>query len=254
MHLFRTIALIQLALAACEIQSQAVLPEKDFATLTVEEAKEAARFADGGEESGKLFRAAVRAKRLDLIAVYLEAPRTTGAVQYGVEEMPNSVLKDRIAVMMLKSLVGFFPWEKDAFRAHSNPFPPSLKTEPYHSVCERLLPGRVLPKDVFYTKASRMALAAELEAAIEAEVAEPKPANPVMPPAETEKATPTPNAVPTPATAPVPAEKLPNANTVPLAAVPAEPVASNSINWLVWLAAGILVVIVIAMLVLKRRN
>ena len=249
MHLRKGILLCQLALAIYTIPSQAILPKKDLATLTVEEAREAVRYVDSGAESGDLFRAAVKANRLDLLAVYVES----GGVEYNVEKMPNSVLKDKIVVLMIKAQEGYFPWEKDFLPTRRvRGAIPTPKTPPYRSVLERLLPGRTLPKDVFYTKASRMALVAELEAAIEAGVGEPKPANPVIPP-EKEKTTPLPKAAPTPPAPPIPTPSPPPAkeSATPLRQISTSPVERHALVW-PWVV-GFISLTALAALAWKRR-
>ena len=247
MHVTKAIVITLFGLAFSQMGLQAILPEKDLTTLTVEEAKQAARLVDGGEEPSKLVEAAIRSNRLDLMAVYLEGRGTEGITQYEIEKMPYSLFKARATVMMLKSLVGFFPWERDGIPPRNLPFPPSPKSEPYRSVVMHLLPERVLPEDVFYTKASRMALVAELEAAIAVREGEPKPATPATPPAEKENATPIPKAVPAEPAQPHPAPP-PSPASAPTPPVKTEPRAPV---W-PWLA-GIAALLILGALLFKRR-
>ncbi len=241
MYLLKAIVIIPLLLATGGIASRAVLPEKDLATLTVEEATEAANSTP--LEGHKLTKAAIHAKRFDLIAVYMEGRDTHGWIISDVEEMPESTVKDRLVVMMLRSsLDDFWPWERPRLPAGSQPIASSPQDEPFRSVIERLLPGRSLPFDVLNTKASRLKLALELERAVKPDPAEAKPAKPAASPSDE----------PTPAaTAERPAENaLPSAFDFSKESTPHTAPRSSRI----WLAVGGIVVALTAFTVWKRRE
>jgi hypothetical protein len=240
MHTFGVIWIILLMLLQCPVYSQVALPEKDLATLTVEEGRQAAKAVDTGQNVSRLVNAALRAERLDLIAVYLETTLTNGFIRnYVRTQMPASTFKDRIVILILKSPLGW-SWEPDRLPYGHRGIAPSIDDEPFGSVIKRHLPGHSLTNDIFESKVSRLELASQLEKAL-------------PPDSEAKSSQPEANPLPTPS-APASSAATPPAPQHPAASVVQTPVPAVERQAIVWpWVAGIAALTVIALLVWKRR-
>lgn len=221
------------------------MPESDLATITVEEAKQLLQSAASPAEVARLARAALQAQRLDLVTACLEDQIASGYINEQVRTgNVGFPLKGQIVIWMLRAPLNYWPRDPDEFPTRHRSIRPSVENEPFGSVFQRLLPGRSLTEHVFDTKDSRLALAAELEAAIAAGVGEEKPAAPATPSAEKENATSIPKAVPPPPATPHP-EPPPLQLPPPAQAEPRSPI------W-PWLA-GIAALLAIGALLFKRQ-
>jgi hypothetical protein len=240
MHIPKAIRWVLPVLLHCAGYSQTQPVEKGPATLTVEEARQAAKAVDTGENPNRLVNAALRAERLDLIAAYLEETITDGMIQnYVRTQMPTSRFKDQVVILILKSSPGW-GWEPGRISYGRQPITPSINDEPFGSVFNKLLPGRWLTDDVFRSKASRAELASELERAIEQLSPEPK--------ASPHQVNPSPAPSIPPETGPVlPRPELP----IEGAAASSSERQTSTWPWVVGIL--ILVVIVALALALKRR-
>jgi hypothetical protein len=148
-----------------------------MAQLTVEEARQAARSATSEGQVRILSEAAVRSKRLDLIAVYLEEKSTWFKTVSAAKALPASSFKDRVVIVMMRAPVPYWPREDEMPYRRDVLICPTTKEEPFRSVIERLMPAGSVPDFALFNKDSRLKLATELESAMAKEASNGKEAN-----------------------------------------------------------------------------
>lgn len=106
---------------------------------------------------------ALKSRRMDLIILCRENQYTGGLIRDGVVALPDSLYKDQLVVLMLKS-----PkiWPKAEYKWYWNRFPGGLMREPFVSVIKKHFPDLPLPESLLDTREARLKLASDLEKSI----------------------------------------------------------------------------------------
>lgn len=142
-----------------------------YEAMNMEQAEAFLKSAEGDKVLEAFVAAAFRSQRMDLLEIGFRNPSTCAKIRDGAAVLPESIYKDRLVLMMLKTASPYWPVDDPLFRR----FPAgvvSLMREPFVSVLKKLLPETPLNDALLDNRAARLKLAAEVQAAIDREAAE----------------------------------------------------------------------------------
>ena len=144
-----------------------------FAALPAADALHLYRNSNGEPEIQKeMMRAALRDKRMDLIALLFNSYPEFHDVISCLNEIPDSAFKDEVVVTLLRTQSTFWK-EEHPIEYGSRGAVFDNAVEPFVGTIGRLLPAVSVDEKLFSTKASRLKLVTDLEEAIAKESAPP---------------------------------------------------------------------------------
>jgi len=157
-----------LFLASSALGQQVTLNSSEFADLQPDQATTILDTANDLQQVNEYLDSSIKSGRSDLVKVFFEHRHTSYLVPPKISALPDSPLKDSMVIMMLRS-ESLVAWDADGSR---EPWIGStaprmyVVVEPFRSMIKKYLPLRS-PDDtsVLYPRKSRLALAADLEAA-----------------------------------------------------------------------------------------
>jgi hypothetical protein len=140
----------------------AVGADKQWGELSLREAEETINSTPSEAKLRELALRALDSKRMELISLCFKNEHTAYHLRDGVAAMPDSINRDRLVLMMLKSDSPF--WGSDAFRQVGPVVLGSIK-EPFVSVIKKYLPQLEIDERLFETRGARESLAIDVEKA-----------------------------------------------------------------------------------------
>ncbi|MEQ1933108.1 MAG: hypothetical protein ABL962_04420 [Fimbriimonadaceae bacterium] len=237
------IVILVVHLITMSISGQIKPIASEFGMMTLPDAEKAINTAEGGRPPRDFAAAALRSGRVDLASLCIEHYKTRFYVYEGIATMPDGAFRDQVLILILKCKSGLWPSEQ-LFSVN----PRSVEDEtilPLTPAIKKHLPNVPISVGLISTRAARLKLAADIEAAIARENQEKTglPAQKTSQarlPLESDSASPLQASPKTEAPKPV------------LKAVAASE-QSASTSWLAW-AAVIIATIGLLWLALKKRN
>lgn len=152
-----------------------------FGQISLSEVENRINNSQGTKSRRDIIAAVVSSQRMDLIKLCFENPRTGFDAAPLIAKLPDSSFKESLVVMMLKTDSNHWPRESKFLAAGSTKAPIPLMIDPFVAVLRKHLPDLPLEDDLLLTRAARMKLASELQAAIDREAVVPG-AHPIIEP------------------------------------------------------------------------
>jgi hypothetical protein len=136
----------------------------DFGNVSLDDAEKVIKQAEGGLSRREIVKSAIDSRRRDLFPLLLNDSETCYYLFKEVNMINDEELRDDVVVLMLKAEKFLWPHEGTQLDGSHEPNR-KLMIEPFVGTIGRHLPNRPLNEELLSTRASRLKLAAELEAA-----------------------------------------------------------------------------------------
>lgn len=165
----RTTATIFIAfcyLCALCLGAESNLVER-FPSMTLKEVDETIHSNEGYPHLHAFATAAVRSKRMDLIAHCQDDPNFGGYIATAIEELPDSQYRDQMLIRLLKR-----EWDTDTPRSFGHVL---IVPRMYETLVAKYFPTLPINDSLFQTREARLQLTAKLEAAMAKIPASPAP-------------------------------------------------------------------------------